>query len=131
MKTIVTGGSGMVGKSLKEIMPNAVYLSSKDYDLTSENEVIKMYYEIKPDVVIHLAAIVGGIIDNINRPAIYFTKNVLMNTLLVEHAYKNNIKSISYNLISYTENFNFSKINNLAVKQSSGDLLLFLNREVH
>ena len=40
---------------------------------------------------------------------------------------KNDIQSISYNLISYTENFNFSKINNLAVKHSSGDLLLFLN----
>lgn len=40
---------------------------------------------------------------------------------------KNNINSTPYNLISYTENFNFSKINNLAVKHSSGELLLFLN----
>lgn len=85
-KIVVTGGSGMVGKSLKRIMPNAIYLSSSDYDFTSEKGVARMYYELKPNVVIHLAAKVGGIIDNINRPGEYFTDNVLMNTLLVEYA---------------------------------------------
>lgn len=85
-KIVVTGGSGMVGRSLKKIMPNATYLSSSDYDLTSEKGVALMYYEHKPDVVIHLAAKVGGIIDNINKPGEYFTDNVLMNTLLVEYA---------------------------------------------
>jgi dTDP-4-dehydrorhamnose reductase len=39
MKIVVTGGSGMVGKSLKKIMPDATYLSSQDYDLTSERGV--------------------------------------------------------------------------------------------
>lgn len=85
-KTIVTGGSGMVGRSLKKLLPGAIYLSSKDYDLTSEKDVARMYYELKPSVVIHLAAKVGGIIDNINKPGEYFTDNVLMNTLLVEYA---------------------------------------------
>jgi len=85
-RIVVTGGSGMVGKSLKKIMPNAIYLSSKDYDLTSERGVAQMYYDLKPSVVIHLAAKVGGIVDNINRPSTYFTDNVLMNTLLVEYA---------------------------------------------
>jgi GDP-L-fucose synthase len=42
-----------------------------------------MYYHHKPTHVIHLAAKVGGIIDNINKPAEYFDDNVLMNTLLV------------------------------------------------
>ncbi len=85
-KIVVTGGSGMVGKSLKKIMPNAIYLSSKDYDLTSEKGVAQMYYDHKPTIVIHLAAKVGGIIDNINKPGEYFTDNVLMNTLLLEYA---------------------------------------------
>lgn len=92
MTIVVTGGSGMVGKSLKKIIPEAIYLSSKDYDLTSERGVASMYSELKPDVVIHLAAKVGGIIDNINKPSTYFTDNVLMNTLLVEYARFNNVK---------------------------------------
>lgn len=85
-KIVVTGGSGMVGKSLKKLIPGAIYLSSKDYDLTSERGVAQMYHDLKPRVVIHLAAKVGGIIDNINKPGEYFTDNILMNTLLVEYA---------------------------------------------
>jgi GDP-L-fucose synthase len=90
-KIVVTGGSGMVGRSLKKIMPDAIYLSSKDYDLTSEHEIEKMYKELQPDCVVHLAAKVGGIMDNINKPGEYFTDNVLMNTLLVEYARKYNV----------------------------------------
>ena len=85
-KIVVTGGSGMVGRSLKKILPEAIYLSSKDYDLTSEKGVAQMYHDLNPTVVIHLAAKVGGIIDNIDKPGEYFTDNILMNTLLVEYA---------------------------------------------
>jgi GDP-L-fucose synthase len=91
-KIVVTGGSGMVGKSLKKIMPNAIYLSSADYDLTSERGVAQMYKDLQPEAVIHLAAKVGGIIDNINKPGEYFTDNVLMNTLLVEYARHNGVE---------------------------------------
>lgn len=91
-KILVTGGSGLVGKALKKYLPNAVYLSSKDFDLTIEEDVKSMYLQHKPDIVVHLAAKVGGIIDNITKPAEYFTSNVLMNTLLVEYAYKFNVK---------------------------------------
>lgn len=92
MKIVVTGGSGLVGSHLKQILPNAIYLSSKDYNLTSEIDVEKMYLELKPDYVVHLAAKVGGIMDNINNPAVYFTDNIMMNTLLVKYAYLNNVK---------------------------------------
>ncbi len=92
VKIIVTGGSGLVGKSLRKFLPNAVYLSSKDYDLTTENGVRTMYLSQKPDVVVHLAAKVGGILDNINKPAEDYTDNVLMNTLLIDYARKTNTK---------------------------------------
>ena len=85
-KIVVTGGSGMVGQFLKEIMSEAVYLSSSDYDLTDEEAVIEMYKKHRPHTVIHLAAKVGGIVDNINKPAEYFTDNILMNTLLIKWA---------------------------------------------
>lgn len=91
-KILVTGGSGMVGKHLKDILPEATYLSSKDYNLTLEKEVSKMFYYEKPDIIIHLAAKVGGIVDNINKPAEYYTNNVLMNTLLLEYARFHNVE---------------------------------------
>jgi len=91
MKILVTGGSGLVGKSLHRFLPDAVYISSKDYNLTSELNIIQMFETHKPDTIIHLAAKVGGIIDNINKPAEYFEDNVLMNTLLLKYSLKYNV----------------------------------------
>lgn len=91
-KILVTGGSGMVGRSLKDIMSNAIYLSSKDCDLINPLETELLIKKHKPDVIIHLAAKVGGIMDNINKPAEYFDDNVLMNTNLLRLSYKYNVK---------------------------------------
>jgi GDP-L-fucose synthase len=86
MSLLVTGGSGMIGKSLKKYLPNATYISSKDYNLTSEDDVSKMFYDTRPNTIIHLAAKVGGIIDNILKPAEYFDDNILMNTLVLKYS---------------------------------------------
>ena len=91
-KILVTGGSGMVGKSLKKLIPQALYISSKDCDLTNPIEVELLVKTHKPEAIIHLAAKVGGIIDNINKPAEYFDDNILMNTLLLKSAHKYNVK---------------------------------------
>jgi GDP-L-fucose synthase len=91
-KILVTGGSGMVGQSLKKYLPNATYISSKDYDLTSETHVYQMFNNIKPNIVIHLAAKVGGIMDNITYPADYFDKNIIMNTLILKWAQQLNVE---------------------------------------
>ncbi len=91
-KILVSGGSGMVGKSLKKIMPDAIYLSSKQCNLTEQKSVSAMLNYHNPDAIIHLAAKVGGIFDNINRPAEYFTDNILMNTLLIDAAHKKGIQ---------------------------------------
>lgn len=85
MKIVVTGGTGLVGQYLqKEI--DAIYLSSKDYDLTNEIDTVKMFSKHQPDIIIHLAARVGGIIDNINNPFEYYEDNVMMNTNLVKYS---------------------------------------------
>ena len=80
MKILVTGGSGLVGKHLKDIIPDAIYISSKDFDLTNIEKVHEMMDFFRPNVVIHLAARVGGIMDNINYPVDYLEENILINT---------------------------------------------------
>lgn len=90
---LVTGGTGQVGRELRDILPTATYVSSADYNLTSQREIDSMYANINPDIVIHLAAKVGGIVDNINNPTGYYTDNVLMNTLLVGGALKYNVEN--------------------------------------
>lgn len=81
---LVTGGSGQVGKELQQIMSDAIYLSSYDCDLTNENEVKSLMIKHNFDTVIHLAAKVGGIIDNINRPSEYLEDNLMMNTNILK-----------------------------------------------
>lgn len=80
MKILVTGGSGMVGNNLKKHIPNAIYLSSTDCNLTDFKEVCCIWEKHRPNIVIHLAAKVGGIMDNIAHPAKYFEENILINT---------------------------------------------------
>ena len=94
MKILVTGGSGLVGKHLNDILPEAIYISSKDYDLTDLQQVRNMMNEYKPNSVIHLAARVGGIVDNINYPVDYLEENVLMNTNVLKVCYEFNVKKV-------------------------------------
>jgi len=89
---LVTGGTGMVGRSLKDMLPHGMYISSSDYDLTCEEDVQQLFTVTQPECVVHLAAKVGGIIDNISKPAEYFTENILMNTLLLKYSHKFNVK---------------------------------------
>ena len=82
----------MVGKALQKLIPEGIYISSRDYNLSDEASVIRMYRDNQPDAVVHLAAKVGGIMDNINKPAEYFDDNIIMNTLVVRHAYQYGVK---------------------------------------
>lgn len=88
MKIVVTGGTSTVGKHLKEVIPNAIYLSSSDCDLTDYTSTYSLFCKIKPDVVIHLAALVGGIKDNISRPVDYLEQNLLINTNTIKAAHE-------------------------------------------
>ena len=85
MKVVVTGGTGLVGTYLQNYI-DGVYINSSHYDLTRESEVLDLYEDHKPDVVIHLAAKVGGIMDNIEHPFEYYEQNLLMNTYMVKYA---------------------------------------------
>ena len=88
MNILVTGGSSTVGKHLKQILPQATFLSSADCDLTDYNQTRDYFQSNKPDVVIHLAALVGGIVDNIQRPVDYLQQNLLINTNTIRASYE-------------------------------------------
>ncbi|HIJ11534.1 TPA: NAD-dependent epimerase/dehydratase family protein [Candidatus Woesearchaeota archaeon] len=85
---LVTGGTGFVGKNLKKIRPNWVYASSRDYNLVDTAECARMYADIKPTAVIHLAGLVGGIKENNSYPADFLYKNISINTNVLHQAYE-------------------------------------------
>tara|TARA_R110000823_G_scaffold309803_2_gene434309 strand:+ start:5264 stop:6187 length:924 start_codon:yes stop_codon:yes gene_type:complete len=80
MKILVTGGTGMVGKALKEALPDALYASSSDYDLRIKHRTRAMFKKHQPDAVIHLAARVGGVKANTDYVADFYDDNVQINT---------------------------------------------------
>jgi GDP-L-fucose synthase len=91
-KILVTGGSGMVGQSLKKILPQAKFVSSKDCDFSKRGDTIDFFNDIKPDIVIHAAARVGGIVANMSSPVEFFEDNIYINTNVCSASYKSGVK---------------------------------------
>jgi len=65
---------------------NATAFRASDYDLTREAEVERMIRALRPEILVHLAAVVGGIGANRAHPGSFFFRNLMMGALLMEHA---------------------------------------------
>ncbi len=90
-RVIVTGGGGFLGRcvvrKLQERGCRDVFVPrSREYDLCDITAVRRMYEDGRPDVVMHLAAVVGGIGANREHPGEYFYKNLMMGVQLIEEA---------------------------------------------
>ncbi|MEM9420728.1 MAG: NAD-dependent epimerase/dehydratase family protein, partial [Planctomycetota bacterium] len=98
-RIVVTGGAGFLGRfvidALKSrgVTDEQIFIPRrKDYDLTQEVDVVRLYDDAKPDVVIHLAAEVGGIGANRDHPGRFFFANAAMGLHLIDEGRKRGVK---------------------------------------
>ena len=94
---VVTGGTGFLGRHLMTALSargltGAVAIGSRDFDLTDESQAVRMLEMLRPEAIIHLAAVVGGIGANRKHPGTFFYQNLMMGTLLMEHARRAGVK---------------------------------------
>jgi GDP-L-fucose synthase len=110
--TVVTGSHGFLGRRVcaalarrhlhltdlgphTKTQPGTVYgIRSVAYDLTYKQAVASLFLEAKPNLVIHLAAVVGGIGINRQKPGTFCYKNLMMGALLLEQARQHNLEKL-------------------------------------
>jgi GDP-L-fucose synthase len=89
----VTGGKGFLGKVLVNKLVSERHCGKisvadlPEYDLRTLAGIEKMFAEQKPDIIIHLAAVVGGIGANKENPGRFFYDNAIMGIQLIHEAY--------------------------------------------
>ncbi|HYV05988.1 MAG TPA: GDP-L-fucose synthase [Blastocatellia bacterium] len=96
-RVCVTGGSGFLGRRVVALLrergcTDVFVVRRRDYDLVKKEAVDRLYEDARPQVVIHLAAVVGGIGANRDNPGRFFYENIMMGAQLIEAARAHSIE---------------------------------------
>ncbi len=92
-RVLVTGGTGFLGSHVLEVLAERGYNdvvapTHVEYDLTEQSDVRAMFEAVHPQIVVHLAGLVGGILTNRERPAEFHHENLMMDALVHHEAWR-------------------------------------------
>lgn len=102
-KVLVTGGTGLVGKAIEHVVQanpelyehlDFIFIGSKDCDLSKKEPTLKLFKEIKPQFVIHLAAMVGGLFKNMSNNLDFFRVNMAINDNVLSSCHEVGVKKV-------------------------------------